>query len=375
MQIVWFLLGLGALVAGAEALVRGAAKLASSFGVSPLVIGLTIVSIGTSAPEVAVSVQASMSGRTDIAVGNVVGSNLFNVLFILGLSALIIPLVVHAQIIRQEIPVMVGSSVLLAGFVLDGELQRWEAVVLLALFVAYIVFLIRQSRAEEKAHTTDLREAEVPDQPHWLDPLPVQLGLIVAGLGMLVLGSRLLVSAATDFAEALGVSDVVIGLTIVAAGTSLPEVATSVTAAIRKQRDIAVGNVIGSNTFNILACLGLSGALAKGGGLGVAESIRNFDLWVMLAVAVACLPIALTGRAIARWEGAVFLAYYAAYTGYLILDSQDHDALGTYSTVMMSFVVPITVITIVVAVLRDRSANGGGGAGTAQGVVEAKRSS
>jgi cation:H+ antiporter len=224
---------------------------------------------------------------------------------------------------------------------------------LTALLVAYTVFLVVQSRAETKA-ANDEYAAEVKPAVAggWDASLPAQLLLIAAGLGLLVAGSGWLVDAAIIFAKAMGVSDLVIGLTIVAAGTSMPEVATSVMAAIKGERDIAVGNVVGSNTFNILGCLGLSGIVAGSAGLTVPPSVLNFDIWVMLAVALACLPVFLTGREIARWEGGVFLAYYVAYVAYLILAAQQHDALGAYSSVMMGFVIPITVITLVVVMLR-----------------------
>ena len=181
--------------------------------------------------------------------------------------------------------------------------------------------------------------------------IPDWLGLVLANQ-LLVLGSDWLVGAAVVFAKALGVSDLVIGLTIVAAGTSMPEVATSVAAALKGERDIAVGNVVGSSTFNILGCLGLAGLVAGSEGLSVAPSLMAFDIWVMLAVALACLPIFLSGREIARWEGAVFLGYYAAYVSYLILAAQQHDALHTYSAVMLGFVIPLTVVTLVVSLIR-----------------------
>ena len=356
-----FLAGLVALVAGAELLVRGASKLALSFGISPLVVGLTIVAFGTSAPEVAVSVGAVLGGRTDIAIGNVVGSNIFNVLFILGLSAVITPLVVNIQLIRQEVPIMVGASLLLLALTLDGGLSMLESALLFGLLLAYTVFLVRQSRAETQAAQDEFAAEAKPAAPGaWDSRLPVQLALIAAGLGLLVLGSQWLVDAAVVFAKALGVSDLVIGLTIVAAGTSMPEVATSITAAIKGERDIAVGNVVGSNTFNILGCLGLSGLFTGSGGLVMSPALLNFDIWVMIAVALACLPVFLTGREIARWEGAVFLGYYAAYVAYLILAAQQHDALGPFSAVMMGFVVPITVVTLVVALLRRPASTPGG---------------
>ena len=353
MTLLMFIAGLVALIAGAELLVRGASKLALSLGISPLVVGLTIVALGTGSPEIAVSVGAVMDGRTDIALGNVVGSNIFNVLFILGLSALITPLVVHVQLIRQEGPIMLGVSLLLLLLALDGRIGFADGAMLFSLLVAYTVFLVVQSRRQTKA-ARDEYAAEFKAVPAggWDASLPVQLLMIAIGLGFLVAGSGWLVDASVIFAKAMGVSDVVIGLTIVAAGTSMPEVATSVMAAIKGERDIAVGNVVGSNTFNILGCLGLSGLVAGSTGLAVPPSVLNFDIWVMLAVALACLPVFLTGREIARWEGAVFLAYYVAYVAYLILATQDHDALGAYSSVMMSFVIPLTVITLVVVLLR-----------------------
>jgi len=354
--MIWiFIAGLAALVAGAELLVRGAARLALAWGISPLVVGLTVVAFGTSAPEMAVSLGAALNGRADIAVGNVVGSNIFNVLFILGLSALVVPLVVNAQIIRQEVPIMIGASLLLLVMGLDGRLGLFDSALLLGLMIAYTVFLTVQSRRETQ--TTSDEYAHLAQATRWDRHWAVQLLLIAAGLGLLVLGSEWLVGAAVAFARALGVSDLVIGLTIVAAGTSMPEVATSLMAAIRKERDIAIGNVVGSSTFNILGCLGLTG-IVSGHGLALAQPVLNFDIWVMLAAAFACLPVFLTGREIARWEGAVFLAYYAAYAAYLILAAQDYGALQAYSAAMLTFALPITVITLVVLLLRRPRAGG-----------------
>ncbi len=361
-----FVSGLVCLVLGANLMVRGASKLALSFGISPLVVGLTIVALGTSAPEIAVSVASVLEGKTDMAVGNVVGSSVFNVLFILGLSALIVPLVVHSQLIRQEVPIMFGVTLLMALMVMDGHLQPWEGGFLVVLLVAYTSFVVMQSRRETladkvaskaSAKGADEFEVELQATPSgaWDAKLPVQLALMALGLALLVLGSDWLVGAAVVFAKALGVSDVVIALTIVAAGTSMPEVATSIAAALKGERDIAVGNVVGSNIFNILGCLGISGLVAGGTGLVVAPSLLAFDIWVMLAVALACLPMFITGGEIARWEGGVFAGYYVAYVSYLILAAQQHAALGTFSSVMLSFVVPLTVITLVVSVVRRRA--------------------
>jgi len=353
MNLLLFIGGLALLVLGANLLVRGASKLALSFGISPLVVGLTVVAFGTSAPEVAVSVGAVLKGQTDIAIGNVVGSNIFNVLFILGASALIAPLIVNVQLIRQEVPIMLGASLLLLALGLDGTLSFWDGAFLFALLVAYTAFLVIQSRNETKAAQNEYAQGNRPaDVGAWDAKLPAQIALIVAGLAALVFGSEWLVSASVAFAKSIGVSDLVIGLTIVAAGTSMPEVATSITAAIKGERDIAVGNVVGSNTFNILGCLGLSGLVSGDLGLAMAPSLLAFDIWVMLAVALACLPIFITGREIARWEGVVFVAYYAAYVAYLILAAQQHDALPAFSAAMLSFVLPITVITLVVVLLR-----------------------
>jgi cation:H+ antiporter len=353
--VLWFILGLAALVLGAELLVRGASKLALSVGISPLVIGLTVVAFGTSSPELAVSVQSAWSGQVDIALGNVVGSNIFNVLFILGASALIVPLVVHQQLIRQEVPIMVGVSLLLWALAADGGIGRWDGMLLTALVIAYSVLLVRQSRRETAAAQArvdaEYSEAFAGVPKGWDSHWGVQVLLILSGLALLVVGAQWLVDAAVAFAHTLGVSELVIGLTIVAAGTSLPEVATSVMAALRGERDIAVGNVVGSNIFNILAVLGVSASAAPGD-LTVAPAMLAFDIPVMLAVAVACLPVFFTGSQISRWEGALFLALYVAYTLYLILRATGHDALTGYSAAMGGFVVPLIAATLAVLAWR-----------------------
>ena len=352
MTVLMFVAGLVLLIAGAECLVRGASRLALSLGISPLVVGLTVVAFGTSAPEVAVSVGAALEGRTDMALGNVVGSNIFNVLFILGIAALISPLIVNLQIIRQEVPIMIGASVLTLLLGMDGRISFFDAALLFGLLLAYTAFLVVQSRRATKEASHEI-DASVQSKSNWDAHWAVQVALVIAGLVLLVLGADWLVDAATTFARAMGVSDLVIALTIVAAGTSMPELATSVMAALRKERDIAVGNVIGSNTFNLLGCLGLAGFVAPGG-LVVAPSLLAFDMWVMLAVALACLPIFMTGREISRWEGAVFLGYYAAYTAYLILAAQQHDALKAFSSTMLIFVIPLTVVTLVVVMIKPK---------------------
>ena len=347
MTVVLFVAGLGLLVLGAEWLVKGASRLAAALGISPLVIGLTVVAYGTSAPEMAVSVKSALAGQPDLALGNCVGSSIFNVLFILGVSAIITPLVVSSQLIRLDVPIMIGVSALALLLAADGSIGRLDAALLFAGAVAYTVFQILQSRKESAAIREEYGKEYGPKQAS----TAVNVALVAAGLVLLVLGSRWLVNGAVAFAQALGVSELVIGLTIVAAGTSLPEVATSILATIRGERDIAVGNVVGSNIFNILAVLGLSGLVAPAG-LPVSGALVTFDIPVMIAVAVACLPIFASGATIARWEGAVFLFFYVAYTAYLVLAAQQHDALPAFSAVMQVFVLPLTGVTLAVVAWR-----------------------
>lgn len=353
MVIFLLVLGLVLLVVGAEALVRGASRSAAMVGISPLIIGLTVVAYGTSSPELVVSIQSAIAGEPDIALGNVVGSNIFNVLTILGISALIAPLIVAQQLVRLDVPIMIGVSVLTLLLGLDGSIDRPDGVLLFMGGVGYTVFLIYQSRQEKDAavqaeYLREYGERPLQSLQLWL----LNLGYILVGLALLVVGSRWLVEGAIAIAKALGVSELVIGLTIVAAGTSLPELATSVIASLRGERDIAVGNVIGSNIFNILAVLGLAGIFAPNG-IPVAPAALKFDIPVMIAVASACLPIFFTGNVIARWEGCIFLAYFGAYTTYLLMASTQHAILPIFSTVMIAFVIPITVLTLLVITLHS----------------------
>ena len=350
MTIPLFLAALALLILGAELLVRGASRLSLSLGIAPLVVGLTVVSFGTSAPELAISVKAALDGQTDLALGNVVGSNIFNILFILGLSALVAPLVVDRQLVRQEVPILVGLCLLVGWMALDREISFIDGAVLVALLVAYTGLLYRIGKT---APASELEDAMVTgtDSP-WQSKLWVQLLLMVSGLAMLVFGSRWMVEAATVFATMLGVSPLVIGLTIVSAGTGLPEVATSVIAAARGERDIAVGNVMGSCIFNLVCVLGVS-ALVAPGGLDVPAALLSFDLPVMFAVSLACLPVLFTGHLIARWEGALFLAYYVFYATYLVLWAQDHASLDEYTWVMRTVVIPLTAITLAVVAWRE----------------------
>jgi cation:H+ antiporter len=349
--------GVAALIAGANLLVRGASSLAAALGISPLVIGLTVVAFGTSSPEMAVSVQSAWSGQADIAVGNVVGSNIFNVLFILGLSALLVPLIVAGQLVRREVPLMIGVSILLLVLTLDGDVSRAEGALLCAVMVIYTVYLIVQARREGAAAATEYEwefgRAAASRGRRWV----VQIGLVVGGLVLLVLGANWLVEAAVRTARVLGLSELVIGLTIVAAGTSLPEVAASVVAALKGERDIAVGNIVGSNLFNILAVLGLS-SLVSPAGLAVAPSLLALDMPVMIAVAIACLPIFLSDYRIERWEGALFLAYYVFYVTYLVLAATGHALLPLFAGAMLLFALPLTAVTLAVVTYRSLRGRG-----------------
>jgi len=348
MTFVYLLAGLVLLVAGAEVLVRGAAKLAAQFGISPLVIGLTVVAFGTSAPETAVSVQAALNGSGDIAIGNVVGSNIANVLLILGVTALVAPLVVSRQLIRLDVPIMIGASLVTFGLAWDGELSRIDGALLFAAVVAYTLFLIISSRREKAAEADDEFAKEFglhePAKPH---AGLINAGLVIAGLVLLVVGSNFLVEGAVALARALGLSELVIGLTVIAVGTSLPELATSIMAAFRGERDIAVGNIVGSNIFNLLAVLGLA-SLVSPLPIGVSSSALAFDFPVMIAVAVACLPIFFAGYCIKRWEGALFVAYYVAYTLYLVLTSTGRPFAETFGDAMLGYALPLTAITLLV---------------------------
>ena len=345
--ILLLVVGLALLIYGAELLVRGASALATSVGISRLVVGLTVVAFGTSSPELAVSVMSAWKGQPGIALGNVVGSNICNVLLILGLSAAVAPLMVARQVVRLEVPIMICTSVLLILFALDGELVRWEGALLFAGVIGYTVWTVRRSRR-------DLR-----DQPEEGAAVPVissrtrQLSQIVAGLAFLILGSKWLVDGAVAIARTLGVSELVIGLTIVAVGTSLPELATSVVASLRGERDIAVGNVVGSNIFNILCVLGMATLVAPSG-LAVPPAALAFDLPVMLAVAVVCLPVFMAGHRIDRWEGLVFLGYYVVYVLFLVLTAVNHDSRYLLGQAVLWFAIPLTVLTLTISMWRHR---------------------
>ncbi len=339
------LAGLAALVAGGELLVRGATNLAAAARISPLVIGLTVVAFGTSAPELAVTIQAAWAGSPELAVGNVVGSNIANVLLILGISALIAPLVVQSRVVRIDVPLMVAASVGLWLLALDGSVSWREGALLFAVLVGYIVWSVFEGRSEGAEVQEEFAEALTPKDQSVLTHLGKQVALVVGGLVVLVVGARLLVSGASDIARQLGVSELVIGLTVVAVGTSLPELVASVIASLRGQRDIAVGNVVGSNLFNLLGVLGL-GAVVAPGGIPVSDQVVRLDLPIMIATALACLPIFFTGRRISRLEGGLFLGYFVAYTAYVVMGATHAAYVRSFELAMIGFVIPLTLIAV-----------------------------
>jgi len=344
MIFLTLLAGLTILTVGAEFLVRGASRLAALAGVSSLVIGLTVVAYGTSAPEFAVSMKSAIAGQSDIALGNVVGSNIFNVLFILGLCAMLLPLRVDSQLVRMDVPIMIGVSIL--GFVLclDGSIGRVDGLILASGAIGYTAFTVIKSRRETKAIKAEFDQEYAVTEAPSAKTVAWNFLLLLIGLVLLVSGARMFVNSAITIAEAMGVSQLVIGLTIVAAGTSLPEVATSVVATIRGERDIAIGNVVGSNIFNILSVLGFTAIVSP---INVQATAIQVDLPVMIGVAVICLPIFFTGLLILRWEGAVFFGLYILYTIYLILHSSSSPSLPAYTKVVGLGVLPAVALLLV----------------------------
>jgi cation:H+ antiporter len=321
LSVVFLVAGLVLLIVGAESMVRGASRLAESLGVSPLVVGLTVVAFATSAPELAVTLTAAAKGTGDLAFGNVIGSNLFNILVILGLSAVVAPLWVDRKLIRVDVPIMIGVSVVAGIMALDGSIGRLDGFVLVAGLVGYLLLSLRLERSRMKDVASGKTEAQnaqaIEDRKgvSWRTPA-WSVFLVVAGLVLLVLGSHWLVTGSVAIARVLGISERVIGLTLVAGGTSLPELATSIMASIRGQRDIAVGNLVGSNLFNLLCVLGLASLVLP---VPVNDQALHLDVPVMIGSAIICLPIFARGHRIFRTEGALLLACYGAYLTWILV--------------------------------------------------------
>ena len=369
-------LGLVLLVAGGELLVRGASGLATRIGMSSLVVGLTVVAFATSAPELAVTLGAVMGGEPGLAVGNVVGSSIANVLMILGSSAIILPLLVKVQLVRIDIPFMAALSILFLLLAIDGGFSRVDGLILLVLLVLYIAVAIILSRRDghvddlrgpgasiatasagrvgQTARTTGDTMTEAVEDVEARGSIGRDVVLVLIGVALLVVGANILVKGATGIATAFGVSDLIVGLTVVAIGTSLPELATSIVAVRRGQRDLAVGNVVGSNIFNIGAVAGLA-AMISPTGLPVPESALALDIPLMIAASVVLLPLAFTGSVIARWEGGLLVALYVSYLLYTVLAAAERPILQGFTTVMLWFITPLVVLTVISTVVHEIS--------------------
>jgi len=359
------LLGLLILVAGGELLVRGASTMASRWGLSPLAVGLTVVAVGTSAPELAVSVGAVLRGEMDLAVGNVVGSNIANVLLILGVAALVLPLAVKEHLVRIDVPAMIVASVALLFCALDGVISTLDGILLLGLMLSHTILTVTLSRrvTAPKTHVPVQAATKDVGKPHEgakttregdagsaaTLTTPIAVLLVLVGIALLAGGANLLVTGAVNVATSLGVSGLVVGLTIVAVGTSMPELITSVVAALRGERDIAVGNVVGSCIANIGLVLGLP-ALFTSGGIPVASAAIAVDIPLLLAAAVVVAPIAFTGFTVQRWEGALLVGLYLAYVTYVVLDATGHQAQSGFTWTMTFFVFPLLVLTLATTV-------------------------
>jgi cation:H+ antiporter len=307
---IFLVLGLIALFIGAEGLIRGASTLALRIGITPLVVGLTVVAFGTSTPELVVSLKAALIGNSSISLGNVIGSNIANIALILGIAALIRPLDVHANVIRREIPIMIGLSILLIVLLLDRELSLIDGIIFVAGIITYNIINVVMARKEKNTEV----EKEFSEGLKTRLGVAVSIIFIVGGLGLMILGANLFVTSSISIAKAIGVSDAIIGLTIVAIGTSLPELITSIVASYKNESDIAIGNVVGSNIFNILGILGTTALVIPLS----SDGISYIDFGVMLFTALILFPLSKTGFKITRLEGFFLLTGYIFYIYYLL---------------------------------------------------------
>jgi cation:H+ antiporter len=348
LDLFLFLAGLGLLVMGAELLVRGSTRLGELAGLSPLVVGLTIVSFATTAPEATVSITAASSGRGELALGNVLGSNIFNMLVVVGAAALITALPVTSITVRKDVPVLIIATAVVLLFAINGTVAKWEAVLMLLALVAFISFSVWQSRRDSHPTAGSMirrtRRAAMRE---------ISLGstLGLGGAVLLVFGSRLFVDSASTIAAELGVSELIVGLTVAAVGTSAPELTTSIVAAVKGQTDVAVGNAIGASIINLLGIVALS-SLVSPGGLAVPNNAIQLDFPVALSVAVMALPMAMIGMRIVRWKGAFMITYYGVYVAVLIIDSVSDGLVEKFSVVMLAVVLPATVAAAAYGVFR-----------------------
>ena len=353
MTVALFILGLVMLIAGAELFLNSVDKFGLAWSISPVVMGLTVVAFATGAPELAISLQAAADGKPDLVLGNILGSNIANILLILGIAGLFKPLKITNRIIKIDVPVVIGASVLLFILSLDGELAPLDGIIILAALMIYSIFVYRQIRQDQKKNQKNNEE-----NPSKLDE-PVNgwfytkyILILLVGLVFIVLGSRWMVDSAVEIAGALGISELIIGLTIVSIGTSLPEVATSLSAVRHNDSDTAVANVMGSNLYNIFLTLGLTIVVAPGA-LSVSPDALKLDMPFMIIVALACLPLFWPGKVLGRAEAAGFLFYYATYLTYLVFIAIGHPLKESVEWLMLWVIAPITLLLVITKFVLD----------------------
>lgn len=316
MMYFWLILGLVTLVFAGDFLVRGAVGLAKKFQISTLVIGMTVISFGTSAPELLVCIDAAMGGHPEIAIGNVVGSNIANIALVLGITVLILPIVVDRNSKRIDWPMMMLATVLFTLFAIDGEIQRYEGVILFSILVVFTYLLIRNSRKATKKMNAENPVEGADEISQIKDKISISIVYLVIGLIGLYFGAEWLVDGATEIAKSFGMEERIIGVTVVAFGTSVPELITSAMAAYRGETDISIGNLIGSNIFNIMAVIGMTSIITP---IAVSENSLNVDFWWMIGIAVALLPLMIFGKKIGRIKGALLVSTYVLYISILVI--------------------------------------------------------
>lgn len=348
MTVLLFIAGLAALIGGAELFLKGVDHFGLKWRISPLIMGLTVVAFATGAPELAISLQAAANGSADLVLGNIIGSNIANILLILGICALIKPLNITLRVVRIDVPIVIAASLLLYLVAMDGELTATDGLWLVAGLIVYSVFTFFQIKKERgnQVRNEDLEAERSKLAEGWAFYLK-NIGFLAGGLLLIVQGSGWMVDSAVEIARILGLSELVIGLTIVSIGTSLPEVATSVATIRKGNADMAVANVLGSNLYNILLTMGLTLLIAPNI-LPVSQDALNLDLPFMLGVSMACIPIFVAGLNLTLSDGIVFLFYYAAYLAYLVFDAIDSSVAATMETGMYYAVIPLTVIYMIV---------------------------
>ena len=356
--IIFLAIGFGFLLSGAELVVRGAAYLAREFGISTLAVGLTVVAFGTSAPELTVSLNSVYTGQADISVGNIVGSNILNILLVLGLASIMTPMLVSRQILRFDLPLMIGVSILAYLFALDGTIHPWQGLILFVGLVSYTLYSFRKKQALSGLQD----ELPPPKSPivekiGWLPEWLYNLVLLSLGLFLLLTGSRWLVDSSVSLARFWGISELVIGLTVVSIGTSLPEIATAIVSGYRKKNDIAVGNVVGSNLFNLMMVMGLTATVAPGG-LSVSSLAISLDLPFMVLIAALAYPVFYTNWAVDRWEGVLFLLLYSGYTYYLVMYNLGDPVITTLNFWLIYFLLPALALLLGISFLRAYKAQG-----------------